>query len=101
MLPFVLRTLLRRTQVLSWYVARFVAQTLNLLYLYSTFIVANMDIKGKFYWTIFPLAEPILCATTTASVSGQFFEIHTLTIAERKTFQRINDTKRHHENTKY
>ena len=99
MLPFVLRTLLRRTQVLSWYVARFVAQTLNLPYF--TIIVANKDIKGKFYGPIFPLPEPILCATTTTSVSGQFFEIHTLTIVERKTFQRINDTKRHHENTKY
>ena len=52
-------------------------------------------IKRKKLLANIPLTEPILCATSITGVSGQFFKMHTLTPAERKTFQCINDTKRH------
>ena len=51
---------------------------------------------GKSCWPIFPLAGPILCATSVTDVFRQFFEIHTLAIAERKTFQCGYDTTRHY-----
>ena len=86
----------------NYFFLRFVAQTLHLPDF--TLIVDNMDIitqVGKNYWPIFPFAEPMLCATSVTSVFRHSFEIHTPTLEERKTFQCRNNTKRHHDNTKY
>ena len=79
--------------MLSWYVARFVAQTLHLPDF--TFTVDNkaiITLEGKSYWTIFPLQSGF-CVQPVSRVSLDiFFEIHTLTPAERKTFQCHEET---------
>ena len=60
--------------MLSWYVARFVAQTLHLPDF--TFTVDNkaiITLEGKKLLDNISLAERILCATSVTGISRHFF----------------------------